>query len=90
MAASCKVKRMLDIGAVRADRLPLPVDDDLRRVNRCEMEERRVAVLTLGRLVAGIRVLPAEPVPVIDVKRQGQHIGTAREFGEQLVGWWAR
>src|SRR5271166_6949757 len=66
-----QVERMLDILAVRADRLPPAVDDDLRRVDGRETEKPGVAVLPPGRRGAGVRVLPAEPVPVIDVERQG-------------------
>jgi hypothetical protein len=43
-------------------------------------------VLPRSGLAAGIRVFPAESVPVIDMEGQRQHIGTVRELGEQLIG----
>src|SRR6516164_851956 len=65
-----EVERMFDLGTVRADGLPFAIDDDLRGIDRRKIEKRGVMVLALGRLSAGIRVLPAEPVPIIDMERQ--------------------
>jgi hypothetical protein len=83
---SSEVERMLDIGTIRADRLPTTVDDNLGRVDGGKIEKCCITVLALGRLAAGKRILPAEPIPVVDMERQCQHIGTAREFGQQRVG----
>jgi hypothetical protein len=83
---SRKVERMLDIGTVRADCLPPAVDDNLRCVDGGKIQKRSVMLLALGRLTAGEGILPAQPIPVIDMKRQCQQTGTAREFGKQRVG----
>ena len=45
-----------------------------------------LAVLAPGRLGAGERVFPAEPVPVIDMEGQRQHFRSARQPGEQRIG----
>src|SRR5262249_34490216 len=84
---SREAERMLDIRAVGTNSLPLPVDNDLRRVDRAGIERGGLMILAFGGLTAGIGVFPPEPIPVIDMERQRQHIGTVRELGEQLVGW---
>jgi hypothetical protein len=83
---SRKVERMLDIGTVRADCLPPAIDDNLRRVDGGKIQKRSVMLLALGRLTAGKGILPAQPIPVIDMKRKCQHIRTAGELGKQRVG----
>ncbi|HVH76866.1 MAG TPA: hypothetical protein VM755_18270 [Stellaceae bacterium] len=43
------VNRGGDCGTLRADRLEVPVDDDLRRIDRRQPEQPRVALLPGGR-----------------------------------------
>ncbi len=81
-----RAQSLLDLAAVGTDRLPSAVDHHLWRVDRWEAQKIGVAVLPPRRIGAGERVLPAEPVPVIDMKRQCQHIRPACEFGEQDIG----
>src|SRR5947209_4431521 len=86
MAAPGGAQRALDFGAVRANGLPLAIDDDLRGIDGGEPEELGITTLALGRSRAGERVLPAEPVPVVDMERECQHLRTARELGQQRIG----
>ena len=50
---------LLDLDAVRADRLPFAVDYNLRRVDRSEAQEVGVALLAPRCRGTGERVLPA-------------------------------
>ena len=85
-AAPGRAQSLLDLAAVGTDRLPFPVDDHLRRVDRGGAQKLGITVLPPCRIGAGKRVLPAEPVPVIDVERQRQDIGSAGQLGEQGIG----
>src|SRR5207237_7984040 len=59
---------------------------DLRRVRGGKTHKVGVAVLPPRRIGTGERVLPAEPVPIIDMERQGQQVRPAGELGEQSIG----
>src|SRR5271154_2380853 len=63
------VERALDRGAIRAHHLTPAVDHDLWRVYGFNTKQPGVSLLTRGRLGAGERILPTEPVPIIDMKR---------------------
>jgi hypothetical protein len=76
-----RAQSLLDLVAVGTDRLPSAVDDHLRRVDCREAQKVGIAVLPPRGIGAGERVLPAEPVPVIDMERQRQHV-TAVSRGE--------
>jgi len=70
------VRRRRDF-AVGARRMPAAkvcaVQQDLWCVDRTRSPQARVAVLPMCEFDGGIRILPAELVPVIDMKGKGRH-----------------
>lgn len=53
--------------------------EELRRVDLVRSQCARVMAMRLRRCGTRERVLPAEPIPVVDVKGEGQHVSASRD-----------
>ena len=71
---------------MRADHLAGALDDDLRGVDLAVAEPSGIGFLPVGRSRVRQRVLPAEIIPVADVKAERDHVAAPRQFAQQPVG----
>jgi hypothetical protein len=78
--------RRLDGALVGAHDMLAAVDHRLRRVDVAVAARHGVVALALGIVVAGQRVLPAQPVPDVDVERQGEDVVARGVLGQQRIG----
>jgi hypothetical protein len=72
------------VGAIAA------VDDDLRRVAEAGAVARLLRRLARGERRAREAILPAEPVPVVDVEGEGDHRRIGLELRQPAIGGRAR
>src|SRR5258708_31917713 len=75
---------------VASDKIVLPVDDDLRRIDRGESQDLRISALPFDRVGQTETVTPAKIVPIVDVKREGEDIATLGQLSNVGVGGWTR
>src|ERR1700674_446053 len=78
---------------MRSEELTSTVDDRLRRVGRTRVQTANVEILATGPLARGGRIAPAQPIPVVNMKRERNHLaaqrGITRDRANQLVRGWA-
>ena len=75
-----------DRRAIGSHHLAAAIDDHLRRVDLPAAELPRIDPLPVGRGLARERILPAEVVPVTDVKAERQDVALSRQLAQQRVG----
>src|SRR5580658_1392198 len=83
------VDRAAQRALLRPDEFLPAVDDDLRRIDRLEIEPGGIAVLALGIPAVTEAVFPAQPVPIVHVKSKdinGLVLIFLLDAGDELIG----
>src|SRR5579862_7279306 len=80
-----ELKGALDASAIGANHLALPIDNELRRVN-LRAQSFRIVSLACGGGTQRVRILPAQIIPIVDMERKREQIGTLCQFSEDRIG----
>ena len=72
-------------GAAGADQIDLPVDHQLRRIDRPELHGMTIAPLPVAHFLGRKRILPADIVPVVDMVGERQYVRFFRQLAQQFI-----